>query len=245
MKKVVLLLLPFLISITAFHSAKDITITYTKFEPILKNMKSIIFILVILFSFSFYSSAQIFTDRKKIYELVIETFVSNKIPIINETFTRIYRFDIDGNYDKWFYPIFNQESSDTSILVGRTVCVVPIEYSRSVISFLDSQNIVTAGLANRTDNIQIDSLKNYISDERIISWKKAPLGNSTFGNIFKKRRVVGLSSILFDEQNKIAVVKIQVYARNRLRSKNPSIIIILNKVGMDWKVISSLDEKYQ
>jgi hypothetical protein len=216
-----------------------------EFEPTPRIMKSIIFFWVILFSFSFYSSAQTFTDRKKIYELVIDTFVSNKIPIINETFTRIYRFDIDGNYDKWFYAIFNQESSDTSILVGRTICVVPIEYSRSVISFLDSQNIVTEGLSNRTGNIQLDSLKHYISDERIISWKKAPLENSTFGNIFKTRRVVGLSSILFDEQNKIAVVKIQVYARNRLRSKNPSIIIILNKVGMDWKIISSLNEKYQ
>jgi hypothetical protein len=57
--------------------------------------------------------------------------------------------------------------------------------------------------------------------------------------------VIGVSIILLDEQNKIALIKIRVYARNRLRSKSPSKIIILSEVGMDWKVIGSLDEKKQ
>ena len=206
-------------------------------------MKRVAFITGLLLLFSFYSSSQTFADRKKIYKLVIHTFLPGKIPIINETLTRIYKYDIDGNYDKWFYQVFNQGSSDTSVLVGRMICVIPIEYSQSVLSFLDSRNIATKNFINQADSIRFDSLKNYVSDERIISWKKAPLGNSIFGNIFKKKRVVGLSSILFDEQNKIALIKIQVYAKNRLRSKNPSKIIILNKVAMDWKVIGSLDEK--
>jgi hypothetical protein len=208
-------------------------------------MKPIIFIFTILISVPFFSPAQTFTDRKKIYEFVIDSFAPDKIPIVNETLARIYKYDIDGNYDKWFYPIFNQESSDTSILVGRAVCVVPTEYSQSVLSFLESKNIVSKDLTNRTDNIKLDRLKNYISKERIISWKKAPLANSTFGNIFKRKMVIGVSSILFDEQNKIALIKIRVYARNRLRSKSPSKIIILSKAGMDWKVIGSLDEKKQ
>ena len=208
-------------------------------------MKTIILVITILFCFHFYSSAQTFADRKKIYELVIDTLVPNKIPIINETFTRIYRYDIDGDYDKWFFPVNNQESSDTSIIVCRNICVVPIEYSESVISFLNSQNIATKNFINQADSIKFDSLKNYISDRRIISWKRAPLRNSTFGNIFKKKRAIALSSILFNEQNEIALIKIQIHARNRLQSKNLSKIIILRKVGMDWKVIGSLDEKYQ
>ena len=53
----------------------------------------------------------------------------NQIPIINETFTRIYKYDIDGNYDKWFYQRDSQKSSDTSQLIGRMICVTPIEYS--------------------------------------------------------------------------------------------------------------------
>lgn len=208
-------------------------------------MKPIILVITILFSFPFYSSAQTFVDRKKIYEFVIDNLVPNKIPIINETLTRIYKYDIDGNYDKWLFPIFNQESSDTSNLVGRAVCVIPIEYSQSVISFLASQNIATKDFINQADDIKLDSLKNYISDVRIISWGKAPLANSSLGNIFKKKRAIALSSILFDEQSKIALVKIQIYARNRLRSKNPSKIIILSKVEIDWKVVGSLDEKSQ
>ena len=208
-------------------------------------MKPIILVISILFSFPFYSSAQTFADRKKIYELVIDTLVPNKIPIINETLTRIYKYDIDGNYDKWFFPINNHDSSNFSIIVCRNICVVPIEYSQSVISFLDSQNIATKDFTYQADDRKSDSLQNYISHERIISWEKAPLANSSFGNIFKKKRAIALSSILFDEQNKIGLVKIQIYARNRLRSKNPSKIIILRKDGMDWKLIGSLDEKYQ
>ena len=63
--------------------------------------------------------------------------------------------------------------------------------------------------SNRTNNLKLDSLNKYILDNRIISWKKAPISNSTFRNIFKKKQTIGLSSILFDRQNNLALVKIQ------------------------------------
>jgi len=75
-----------------------------------------------------------------------------------------------------------------------------------------------------------------------MSWKRAPLRNSFLGNIFKKNRVMGLSTIVFDLQNKIALVKTQVYSENKKGSKNPSEIIILKKIKNDWKVIGSLNE---
>ena len=206
-------------------------------------MKYITFITLILLSFTFYVSAQTFTDKKEIYHYVLERFADNNLPIINETLTRIYNYNIDGNYDKWFYQGDKQKSSDTSEIIITTICVEPIKYSQSVISFLNSKNITSDDFTNRTDNLKLDSLSKYISDNRIISWKKAPLRNSFFGSIFKKKRVIGLSNVLFDDQNKVALVKTQVYAKNKLRSKNPSEIIILNKIGMDWQIIGSLDEK--
>lgn len=208
-------------------------------------MKPVIIFTVILLFFTFYSSAQTLTDKKKIYKAIIETFADNQLPIINETFTRIYKGDIDGDYNKWFYQRDSQKFSDTSQLIGSTICVNPIEYSQTVLTFLQAKNIATKGLINRADNTKLDSLNNYISTDRIVSWEKAPLANSKFGNIFKKKRAIGISSILFDEQNKIALVKVQLYSKNKLRSKNPSKIVILQKAKLDWTIIGSLAEKVQ
>ena len=206
-------------------------------------MKPAFFITIILLSATFYSSAQTSEQKKEVYQLVLQRFTNNNLPIVNETFTRIYNYDIDGNYDKWFYQRDKQKPSDTSEIIVTTICVEPIKYSESVMSFLNSRNITTDDFAKRTDDFKLDSLSKYISDSRIISWRRAPLRNSFFGNIFKKKRVIGLSNILFDEQNTVALVKTQIYSKNKLRSKNPSEIIILKKIGMDWKVIGSLDEK--
>jgi hypothetical protein len=205
-------------------------------------LKSFFLITLILFSAAFYSSAQTSDEKKEIYHLVLENLNNGDVPIINETFTRIYNYDIDGDYDKWFYQRDKQKSFDTSEIVITTICVEPIRYSESVISFLSSKNITTDGFGKRTDNFKLDSINKYISDNRFISWKRSPLRNSFLGNIFKNHRVIGLSSIVFDDQNTIALVKTQVYSKNKKRSKNPSEIIILNKIGNDWKVIGSLNE---
>jgi len=205
-------------------------------------MKSFLLITLILLSATFYSSAQTSDKKKEIYHLVLQNINNNNLPIINETFTRIYNYDIDGNYNKWFYQRDKQKSFDTSEIIITTICVEPIKYSESVISFLSSKNITTDGFGKRTDNFKLDSISKYISDNRFISWKRAPLRNSFLGNIFKKNRVIGLSNIVLDDQNTIALVKTQVYSKNKKRSKNPSEIIILKRIGNDWKVVGSLDE---
>lgn len=208
-----------------------------------RQVKPVFFITLILLSAPFHSPAQAFEEKKDIYNLVLQRSTNNKLPIINETFTRIYNYDIDGNYDKWFYQRDKQKPSDTSENTMTAICAEPIRYSESVISFLNSRNITAENFPKGTDNFKLDSLSKYISDNRIISWRKAPLGNSFLGNIFKKKRVIGFSNILFDQQNSIALVKIQFYSRSRQQRKNPSEIIILKKIEMDWKVIGSLKEK--
>jgi len=206
-------------------------------------MKPTFFITLILLSVTFYSSAQTSKEKKEIYHLVLQRFTHNNLPIVNEIFTRIYNYDIDGNYDKWFYQRGKQKSSDTSEIIMTTICVEPIKYSESVINFLNSRNITANDFAKGTDNFKLDSLSKYISDNRIISWRRAPLRNTFLGNIFNKKGVIGFSNILFNDQNTVALVKTQFYSKNRQRSKNPSEIIILKKIGMDWKVIGTLDEK--
>jgi len=205
-------------------------------------MKSFLLTTLIILSVTFNSSEQTSEEKKEIYHLVLENLNNRNLPIINETITRIYNYDIDGNYDKWFYQRDKQKSIDTSEIIITTISVEPIRYSESVISFLSSKNIMADNFSTRTDNFKLDSVSKYISDNRFISWKRAPLRNSFLGNIFKKNRVIGLSSIVFDDQNTIALVKTQVYSKNKKRSKNPSEIIILNKIGNDWKVIGSLNE---
>lgn len=205
-------------------------------------MKTPLLITFMLLSATFYSSAQTPEEKKEIYHLVLQRLTNNSLPIINETFTRIYNYDIDGNYDKWFYQRGKQKLSDTSGIIMAVICVEPIKYSEPVIGFLNSRNITTDGFDMQTDNFRLDSISKYIPDNRIISGKRAPLRNSFPGNIFKKKRVIGLSNILLDNRNAIALVKTRVYSRNRKRSKNPSEIIILNKTENNWKVIGLLNE---
>jgi hypothetical protein len=172
------------------------------------TMKQSKIITIVLLFFTFSISAQTVSEKKEIYQTVIKTFADNNLPLINETFTRIYNYDIDGNLDKWFYQEQEQKSDDSSEIIINTICVIPIEYSQSIESFLKSQNMENIDFSNRINNLKLDSLNKYILDNRIISWKKAPISNSTFRNIFKKKQTIGLSSILFDRQNNLALVKI-------------------------------------
>ena len=208
-------------------------------------MKHCKYILVILFFISGSISAQTYKDRKEIYQVVIKDFGDNKFPIVNETIDRIENYDIDGNMDRWLKQFRIQKNSDTSRLVELMVsfpCVNPIEYSESVIGFLKRKNIEQINFSDQTNNKKLDSLSNYILDKRLIPWKKAPNTNSAIGNIFKKKNAISLSRIVFDKQNNIALVKRWMYSKNK-KSKNPSKIIILQKMGMDWNVIGSLEQK--
>lgn len=191
--------------------------------------------------------AQTALDKANIYEAIIQSFPGKNISILNEMVTRIYSYDIDGDYNKWYYRERTQPSSDTSLFPVSMLCVIPVRYSQTVMSYLQSKNVPADAsvFLSQVQNAEIDSLEKYLPDNRFVSWKKAPLANSAFRNLFKKKRVTGLSSILFDQQNKIALVKIQVYSKKKRQGENLSKIILLRKVGTDWIITGSLDEKLQ
>jgi hypothetical protein len=201
---------------------------------------------VILLFVSQSGRAQTIEDRSKIYNIVIQEFSDKALPIVNETFTRIYTYDIDGDYEKWFHQS-GKPVPDTSIITGRTICVIPTRYAQSVTDFLHSMRITSdpTSFLNQANETKLDSLSRYIVAYNLISWRKAPLAHSVVGNLFKKRKVVGLSQIFFDKKNNLALVKLQVYSKNSSPVVHPSRLIILHKTDRVWKVIGVLDEKQQ
>ena len=208
-------------------------------------MKHCKYIIVILFLISGSISAQTDKDRNEIYQVVIRNFADNQFPIVNETIEHIENYDIDGNMENWRKQFCVQNISDSSRLVelvDNLICVNPIEYSESVLNFLKRKNIQEIDFSSQMNNRKVDSLSNYFVDKRLISWKKAPISNTTIKNIFKKNNAISLSRILFEKQNNIALVKVWMYSKNK-QSKDPSKIIILQRMGMGWNVIGSLKQK--
>jgi hypothetical protein len=212
-----------------------------------KNMKTLKLIITVLALLTLECSAQTSSDKAKIYRAVIEKFPNKNLPVINETISRIYKYDIDGDYSKWFYNRVHQTSLDTSKRVVTVICANPIMYSQTILEYLRSRHIMAdpSYLLSQANVAKLDSVRNYSTNDRLISWEKAPLANSFLGNLFKKGKVIGLSNILFDQQNNIALVKLQVFAKNKAHTENPSWIFVLTKIGTEWEVIGSLDEKQQ
>lgn len=205
-------------------------------------MRQITFILTCLFSISLYGQSSL--DKTKIYETVLQTLPDKSIPVINETFARIYEYDIDGDFVRWRYQRAKQSPKD-SIMAISLICILPITYSQTAMDYLKSKNI-SADISSFLDQLKhssADSLNKYIPVKKFISWEKAPLGRTAVGNLFKKKKVIALSNILFDSQNQIALVKVQTYSKNKLRSENPSKIIILSKAAENWVISGTLDEK--
>jgi hypothetical protein len=187
--------------------------------------------------------AQPGSDKAKIYEVVIDRIPQKNLPIINENFSRVFKDEIDRRYTR----TLGQESvvdssSERSISL---LCVIPITYSQSVVEFLSSRevNIDPTNLLRQSSEVKTDNLSRYLSTDRTISYKKAPLGFSFFGNLFKKRRVIGLSGILLDDQNNIALVKVHTLGKKQAQLQNQSWIYILRKVETQWTVIGLLNEK--
>lgn len=210
-------------------------------------MKALRFIAAILVLLSIDCPAQTGSDRACIYQALMELSPGEGLPVINETISRIYPYDINGDYAKWFDQRSQLVSPDTAQRMAAMICLTPIMYSRPVLQLLRSKNIMPdpSDLLRQADEVKWDSLDKYMPGGRFISWKKAPMGNSFCGNLFKKRKVLALSGILFDRPNNIAIVKYQVLGRSRSRTANPSGIFIFKKDGTEWKMIRSLDEKEQ
>jgi len=205
-------------------------------------MKTATLILLISFSLCMECPGQTASDKRQIYEKVIQTIADKKIPIINEVGGGIAKYDIDGDVQKWFYRRGIEKTGDSSKFVVSMICALPVTYSQSVISYLSSKGISanTAELYRQADITTVDSLSNYMYEHKFVSWRKAPMGNSAIGNLFKKKKVVGLSRILADSSNNIALVRVQVYSKKRTSADNPSKIIVLKKEENDWVIIGEL-----
>jgi hypothetical protein len=174
-------------------------------------------------------------EREKIYQHILRTHIDKKDDVLDEIFTPVNKYDIDGNYQRWFYRS------------GMMVSVVPIQYESTVYDFLQSKNINldTLTIFRQIDTAKLDSLSKYTTIVNIISINKAPLRHSFLGNLFKKKSAVGLSQIYFDKGSRIAFVKLQVYSKKKQSIYNPSKIIILQRQDEEWKTIGVLQKTLQ
>jgi hypothetical protein len=196
-------------------------------------MKSIF--IITLFAWFDMTGQELHTgERTKIYQHLSLFHIDKEEYVINETLSPINKYEIDGNYQRWFYQPFR---------AGLLVCVNPIKYEKTVFDFLRIKEVSldTASIYRQIDNSVLDSLSNYNLSLNLISFQKAPLGNSFLGNLFKKKTAVGLSPIYLDKKNEIAFVKLHVYSKKQL-ANNPSRIIVLQKQGSEWKTLGVIHQ---
>jgi hypothetical protein len=192
--------------------------------------------LLLLTSLAIAGQEDTTSEHRAIYGVVIRELVDQKAPLVKETIARIYKYDIDGAYDKWFY----HRSSE-----GVLVCALPVRYESTVINFLNSKGMVldTGSVYRQIDSAQTGCLGHSIYSAQLISYTRAPLRHSVPGILFKKRKATGLSPVLFDHQNSTAFLKLQVFAKKRQARYSPSRIVVLQKRGGVWTIAGVLGEK--
>lgn len=192
--------------------------------------------LILLLSLSSAGQTNTAADRRDIYQLVIRELVDRKVSLVNELFAGVYQYDIDGDYDRLHSDRFAK---------GTIICVAPVRYESSVTAFLKASGIEldTASVYRQMDSFQLDSLSKYVRSVGLISYTRAPLHRSTIGNLLKKRKATGLSTILFDSLNGIAFLKLQVFAKKKQSRYNPSRILVLQKKENEWTIAGVLEEK--
>jgi hypothetical protein len=197
-------------------------------------MKSLF--VITLFVSLHVAGQQIRTDeRAKIYQHIILTHIGKENYVINETFTPVNKYDIDGNYQRWFSQPFDQ---------SKLVCVNPIKYESTVLDFLRFKEVQldTGSIFRQIETSVLDSLSKYGMPVKLIPVSKAPLRHSFLTGLFKKKSAVALSPIYFDKGNQIAFVKLQVYSKDKQSVNHPSKIILLQKKGEEWKTLGVLQE---
>lgn len=182
-------------------------------------------------------------SKSELYQKVIATYQDSNLYITNETLAKIEKFDIDGNFKKWFYRKSDTNHNDTFSISGRIIDVNPIKYSQTINDFLRFHDIDTINTAELKISRKYDNLNKYIHYGRLVSWKKAPWRRSAIGNIFKKKQVFSLSTILFNEKNTIAVVKIISSSKSKLAFTNLSKIIVFRKEENRWSILGTFDQQ--
>lgn len=180
--------------------------------------------------------------KSELYQKAVVTYLDDHPFITNETLGKVEKFDIDGNFEKWFYGRFRKvNADDTSRISVRIIDVNPVRYSQTINSFLKSRHIDTINTTKLNISNQPDSLNKYIHYDKLISFKKSPWRYSAVGNIFKKKKAYSLSNILFDEETGIAILKIISISKNKSQQIDDFKIVIFRKENDGWNIIGTLE----
>lgn len=191
-----------------------------------------------LFSASFFTvSAQSGerNDTAAIYKLVIDSIYKGDY-IVSQTAGQVLYSDIYGNYDEiWMKGVKKMEDEEKLFII----CAEPLKYQKSVVAILQEKGIdfdtITRDEMLATGPID---LKNLFSHDRFISFNKAPLGYSYFGNFLKKKQSLLFSELVFLKGLNIAILT--AIANTKSNKNEWSELIVLHKEHDRWHILDRI-----
>jgi hypothetical protein len=189
--------------------------------------------------------AQTFSDKQTIYNAILDSFTDKKMPTINQTVIGFAPYDLDGDYEKWFYKRERKLGKDSSLIVVHSICANPIKYTQSVTNFISVRGFDadTAFFHLQFKKSELDSLSKYISSRELTNCKYRPTPTSYFWNLFyKKRQAVALSKIIFNKTGNIGVIKMQYFSKSDMHKDNPSKILVYSKNAYSWSLLGIIEE---
>ncbi len=218
----------------------------------LKYVYQINFITALSLFISLSCFSQTDLEKSKIYNAVLETITDKTTPILDQTFPSIESYEIDSSYNHYNYETNGYQKEDYKPTKIRFVCVVPIMRYRSlsISGYLHLKNILTdtAKLFEQAENRKTDTLSKYVSNNMLFMLKpKRGIVSRSISKVIGKlrrkntRNFFIVSNLLFDKTNNIAFVKYQKFPKENVRDNYTDKIIVLNKIGEEWKVIDTLD----
>lgn len=203
-------------------------------------MKYLSFLIVVLYLIPAVTSGQEKTDKAHIYQITINEMVPERIPIVNRTVGHIIGSDIDGDISKAF-PVIREDPDDSSAVILRLICLEPARFVPTVNEFLASKDIKPFE-ADRAGSEEFSDLAPYAEAGRLIPLKRAPFRHSFIGNIFKKSQSVVISSLLFNDDHSLALVKVSQWAKRPRPHEPLAKIVILEKEGDSWHILGAVHE---
>lgn len=201
-------------------------------------IRSVIFCVLFLAALSGF--AQTRQDKKEIYEALSALPEYQNIPIVNEPVARIYPYDLDGNYERWL-----QHTRGSDTVPGFLVCVNAILFSPTVFGYLTAHLVRpdSADLFGQSERAGSPNLQEYLDQQRLIRFAKAPFRSTGVGNLFKKAEAVSFGPILFDHRGGFAFVKVFRFSKKQLKTRMPNKIVVLKQTDGRWSVADTLEEK--
>jgi hypothetical protein len=198
-------------------------------------MKFLLVLLYSTFSQLLFAQLQERNDTVAVYKAVLDSFSKEDI-VIASTSGKVMYADIYGNYDEQRLKDNKEMAAQGRIMV---MWVEPERYPKSVATVI-RENGVAFDTIRHEEVVWTKpaELQNLIPSYKFLSNNEAPLGYSFFGNLFKQKRALRFSELLFVKRLNVAVMKVRVEKRS---NKDEWVeMIVLRKEQNGWQILDRI-----